>query len=177
MNQKNNSPSVFKSTRRAATGGVLVIGAILALIFLRAGGLGDSDNKTKGTPEATDAGKELLATTTSTNGSTPSSSNADDSGLSADERKALAGDVLTVLIDEYTYRIQISDGDEPIYRESTIERIVALAKQARGDSNGLKVRVQQRENARASAEHTLKNELRHAGISADAVHVVAESVP
>ncbi|MEZ6061412.1 MAG: hypothetical protein R3C19_13795 [Planctomycetaceae bacterium] len=85
--------------------------------------------------------------------------------------------MLTVLIDEYDYLILIPSESEPVYRKAELSRILQLAKQTKGDSNGIRVRIQRRDNSRASAEHQLTNELQRAGIGNDAIYMASEFVP
>ena len=52
-----------------------------------------------------------------------------------------------------------------------------LAELAEGDTNGIRVRILRRENARASAEEKLKLELQHVGIRTGAVYMPEDFVP
>ncbi len=175
MNAKRG-PGVVKSTTRAAAGGVLVIGALLALLFLRSGGTGQGDAEN---PEGASPDRPMLATSEAPTDPALTSLLEDDApgGLTADEKQALTDGVLTLLIDEYEYLMKIPASADSVYRPVELSRAVALAKQAKGDSNGIRVRVQRRESSRASAEHRLMNELQHGGIGSDAVYMASEFVP
>ncbi len=98
-------------------------------------------------------------------------------GLTDDERKALSSDILTVLIDDYQYMIQLPGTSDAMFRPATLPRIVELATLAKGDSNGTKVRVLIRQTARASAEKQLQADLEHGGIHRDAIMMTSEFVP
>ena len=167
---------VFKSTTRAASGGALVIGIILALLFFKSGGEGDGDEdaeQSSDTPLVTnsDAGNSGVLDSL-----IPENGESESNGLSENEKNALAGGVLTILIDERDYLIGIVSETETTYESVTLERALTLAGRAEGDANGLKVRIERRESARASAEHLLLDELKAKDITEDAVHVTSEFV-
>ena len=98
-------------------------------------------------------------------------------GLTDDEHKALSGNILTVLIDDYQYMIELPGKPDTIHRPTELSRIVELAGLAKGDSNGIKVRVLIRQSARASAEKKLQADLEHSGIHRDAIMMTSEFVP
>jgi len=175
MNSKRG-PNVVKSTTRAAAGGVLVIGALLAMLFYRSGGSGQGDAEA---PEGGPPDSPMLTSTETLTDPVLDALLEDDApgGLTADEKKALSDGVLTLLIDEYAYLMMIPSESGPVYRDTALPRLLELAKQTRGDSNGIRVRVQRRESSRASAEHRLKNELQRAGVTQDALYMASEFVP
>jgi hypothetical protein len=91
---------------------------------------------------------------------------------------SLAGQpVLTVLIDERAYRVQVPAEPEPLYRDSSLEQIRSLASSTTGDTNGIRVRILRRETARQSAETALQQTLEQAGITVDAILMPSETVP
>lgn len=98
-------------------------------------------------------------------------------GLTDDERKSLSGNILTVLIDNYQYMIELPGKPDATFRPAELSRIVELAALAKGDSNGIKVRVLIRQSARASAEKQLQADLEHSGIHRDAIMMTSEFVP
>lgn len=98
-------------------------------------------------------------------------------GLTEDERRALSGSILTVLIDDFQYMIELPGNPDPIRRPADLSRIVQLASLAKGNSNGIKVRVLIRQSARASAENQLLADLEHSGIHRDAIMMTSEFVP
>ena len=53
---------------------------------------------------------------------------------------------------------------------------VEVAQQASGDSNGIRVRIQKRNTARASAEEKILSELEQAGVGRDAVFESSELI-
>ncbi|HIE98474.1 MAG TPA: hypothetical protein EYG03_17210 [Planctomycetes bacterium] len=165
-------PRVIKNTARAAAGGVIVVAALLALMFFQGAG--------SGTGEGDSSNPSLsMVTTESSADAAENSTDADlaDGGLTADEQKALSDQVLSILIDEHEYLMEIPDDDAIIYRPAEIERLVELARQAEGDSNGIRVRILQRESARPSAEEKLKLALATAGIDIDALYQQSEFIP
>lgn len=180
---KMKRPSVAKSTAQAASGGVIVVVALLALMFFKGVGTGTSSSD----PAASVSQQPSLATTKpvsttplETPSSTPSANTADDKlstgGLTQDEQKALSGKILGVLIDEREYLMEIPSEDKTIFRPTSLERLVELARLADGDTNGIRVRILQRETARPSAEQILRNQLVKVGIGSDAIYLSGEFV-
>lgn len=158
-------------------GGVAVVAALLALMFLR-GGAGDPSSDTEA-----ESGPPMISTETETDTTSPeipvtAPAEVDlGGGLTPDEARALSGKVLSILIDERSYLMAVPTDDEPIYRPAPLSRLVELAQQAEGDSNGIRVRILQRETARVSASEDLKAGLEAVGISADGVYFQAEFIP
>ncbi|MEO2019773.1 MAG: hypothetical protein ABGZ53_36030 [Fuerstiella sp.] len=165
-------PRVIKSTARAATGGIIVVAALLALMFFRGAGSGTGEGESS-SPLPTMVATESNADEAE-NSSEPMLA---DGGLTADEQKALSDQVLSILIDEHDYLMVIPDDSTTIYRPMEMERLVELAQQAEGDSNGIRVRILQRESARPSAEEDLKAALASAGIDVDALYQQSEFIP
>lgn len=177
MNSKR--PSVMKSTVKAGAGGAVVIAALLALMFMRGGGgpPGPDSESTSGAPMVT-TDSEPTTTTAPAASDLESESGSDRSGgLTADEQKALSGKVLSILVDEWSYLMAVPTNSEPIYRPAELSRLVELAQQAAGDTNGIRVRILQRETARISANEDLKMRLEKVGISADAIYLQSEFIP
>jgi hypothetical protein len=174
---------LFKSTARAASGGAVLFGILLALLFMQSMGDGDGDAETES------AGDKLLLTSSETGSGDVLNSLASEvaapdeeppsnaSGLTDEEQKALDGGVLTLLIDEHDYLMKIPSDPNAIYRPLALGKAVDLAALAEGDANGLRVRIERRETARAAAEHDLVKKLADAGIAADAVHIASDFVP
>lgn len=186
MSEKNkNVPlpgRIVRGTSRAGMGGgALLIGLALFLLFrgFGPGGTGSSGSGTGvGSTSSSTAKASVPAHET---GETDDSSLAAPDpiigGLTEDERKALSGNILTVLIDDYQYLIELPGTPVTILRPAELSRIVELASLAKGDSNGTKVRVLIRQSARASAEKQLQADLEHSGIHRDAIIMTSEFVP
>jgi hypothetical protein len=170
-------PGVMKSTMRAASGGVIVVAALLALMFFRGTGTGDGDAETAGTPDASPGNTLVSTETTPGNSKNPVVPRDESGGLTPDEQKALSGKVLGILIDERSFLLAVPDGESEIYKPIKLQRLTELAKLADGDSNGIRVRVMRRESARMSAEAGIKQALQSVGIGDDAIYMPAEFVP
>lgn len=168
-------PKVFKSAARAASGGVIVVAALLALFFMKGPGLGSGEGPEENPTMAT------TETPTSEEPAAPVSESPpvveDEGGLTDDEKKALAGNVLAVLIDEHDFRMALPGDAGPIFREIEFARLLELAQEAKGDSNGIRVRILRRENARASAEERLTRELFGVGVNKNAIYMPEDFVP
>jgi len=170
MNSKR--PGVVKSTVRAATGGVIVVAALLALMFLQGGGSGTGD------ADSPNAAPSMVTTESPSDpAENPIEAQLETTGLTSDEQKALSSKVLSILIDEHDYLLAIPDDANTVYHPCDIERLVELAGHAEGDSNGIRVRILQRESARPSAEEKLKLALASAGVDVDALYQQSEFVP
>lgn len=163
--------------------GAILIGLALFLLF-RGPGPGGTGQSGSGTgPEETSTGKTMV--TTASPSETPAETTSKSvvapdavvGGLTDDEQKALSGDVLTVLIDEREFLIEIPSDAEAVFRPTEFDRVVKLAAMAKGDTNGIKVRILRRESSRASAEFQLKSELERHGIESDAIMMPGEFVP
>ncbi|MCA9038056.1 MAG: hypothetical protein KDA91_23185, partial [Planctomycetaceae bacterium] len=133
------------------------------------------------TPSEGESGTESppMATVTPPDDIDPAAENwqAVPDGLSDDERKALSGRVLTVLIDERSYLLQLPSDSDPVYRPVELARLIQLLPMAKGDANGIRVRILRRENARASAEEKLKLELSHGGAGESSVYMAEQFIP
>lgn len=179
---KKNLPGtvVRKTSKAGMTGGAVLIGLALFMLFrgLGPGGPGTGANSDSGEDTGTQ-----ISTSTSSSETTPTKEKSlvapetVAGGITDDEEKALSGNVFTVLIDEHSYLMEIPGTPDPIFRPTPLKRILELAPQAKGDSNGIRVRILRRENARASAEFELKSELERIGIRNDAVIMPGEFVP
>jgi len=171
---------IQRVSRAGIGGGALLIGLALYLLFrgFGPGGTGSSGSgtgpgesqpalvTTQAEPSTQQNGKTSLALPDPTEG-----------GLADDEKKALAGNVLTVLIDERDYLIELPAEPESLFRPTTLPRIIELAKLTKGDSNGIRVRILRRETARALSEQELLNELLRIGIRKDHVIMPGGFVP
>lgn len=169
-----SKPKVVKSTVKAASGGVIVVVALLALMFLQGPGTGSGETDGEGLAPV----KPTMVTTEPPE--TPDAKDDGDSaagGLTDDEQKALSGNVLGILIDERSYLLEVPTGTETDFVPAELRRLLELAAMADGDSNGIRIRILQRETARAKAEQDLRQALGEIGIGTDAIYMPAEFVP
>jgi hypothetical protein len=156
---------------RAATGGVIIVVALLALLFMQGLGTGDGESSDAGS-SANDSEVLVSADT----GEVMLTADQQSGGLTDNEQAALSGKTLIVLIDEHDYRVQVS-GDAPdAWQPIELSRLVEVARHATGDSNGIRVRIQKRVTARASAEQKILLELEKVGIGEDAIFESSELV-
>ena len=169
----SKKPAFARNVTRAATGGIAAVIAVLLLMFMNGfgGGDGDSDSDT--------GGDNLIVSTDTQNDAGDKDQKGDEGdagGLAVAEQQALEDGVLEILIDETEYFL-VLPGEEPIYRPSGVADLVVLAKQTRGDSNGIRVKILRRETSRTQAEVELKQALADAGVGEDAVYMPSELLP
>ncbi len=182
-NEKGTLPGqIVRGTSRAGMGGgAILIGLALFMLFrgFGPGGTGASGSGTGKGSASTEHAKAAVGSseTRPKEGSGLVAPDAVVGGLTDDERKALSGDLLTVLIDDFQYMIELPGNPDAILRPAELSRIVQLASLAKGNSNGIKVRVLIRQSARASAESQLLADLEHSGIHRDAIMMTTEFVP
>lgn len=156
--------------RAGLVGGMLLICCALLLLF-QGINLGTFSTSAGNSTESS-------ATTASTSANPRSMDSADSDTNPENSITSLAGQpVLTVLIDERAYRVQVPAEPEPLYRDSSLEQIRSLASSTTGDTNGIRVRILRRETARQSAETALQQTLEQAGITVDAILMPSETVP
>lgn len=182
-------PKVLKTATRAASGGVILVGAVLMLLFFRGGGLGvgvdspgeseDSGTQDTATTEAQSNISPDLSSVASPEQKTPQpkESESTEPKLTIDEQVATGQKTLGILIDERSFLLRIPGTPQDVFRESTLERLVELAQMVPGDSNGIRVTILRRETARTTAEQELKRALEASGIGANAVYMPNDFVP
>lgn len=179
MKRPTIGTTIRRAPRAAMGGGMLLLAFLLLMLFPF--GSGDNGDSSEDSGPEQDPRSAMVASGGSFTPVTADARPAErdtDTDLTDDERRALSGDVLSVLIDEYDYLLEITADDaDPIYRQKPLERIVELAGQAVGDSNGIRVRIIRRDSARASAEAKLKRELEQSGIGSDAIHMTDTTLP
>ncbi|MEK6262162.1 MAG: hypothetical protein AABP62_26490 [Planctomycetota bacterium] len=73
--------------------------------------------------------------------------------------------VIRVVIDDRSYFIRSADGDRPV----EIAEVIALAKAAAGDADGIRVKVYRKGTSRPTAENALQDAFNDAKISDNAV--------
>ncbi|MEZ6124300.1 MAG: hypothetical protein R3C49_14165 [Planctomycetaceae bacterium] len=177
MNQQR--PSVIRTTTRAASGGAVVVVALLALMFFK--GIGGG-TPTDGTSKESDANPPLAsADPTVTPKIIPDEEPVPvaeaPGGLTQDEQAALSGPTLGILIDERSFLLEVPADSRSVFRPASMERLVELAAKTTGDTNGIRVRILQRETARPSAMQNLTRALEATGIRENAIYVPLEFVP
>jgi hypothetical protein len=168
---------VVRTTSRAGVGGgAILIGLALFLLFK---GMGPGGTGSSGSGTGPESGKTLITSKGTESPSEEAVAAPDEvkGGLTDEEKKSLTGDVFTVLIDEKNFLIELPGDPDPVYREAQLSRVIELAKLAKGDSNGIRVRILRRESARASAEFDLTEGLHKAGIDKDSTIMPADFVP
>lgn len=182
-NEKGTMPGqIVRGTSRAGMGGGAILIALALFMLFRGMGPGGTGASGSGTGKGTtmpEQSQPAVGSSESNPDENPSLAAPESvvGGLTDDERKALSGDLLTVLIDDFQYMIELPGNPDAIHRPTELSRIVQLASLAKGDSNGIKVRVLIRQSARASAESQLLADLEHSGIHRDAIMMTSEFVP
>ena len=158
----------LRAGRRAMTGAAIILAALLATLFMNGPGSGggDSDNDGESRPADTQVSADPSAAILT--------SGSENAGLTDDEKAALSGNTLHVLIDDFDYLIRIRKAGDEQWTGIDLDRLLVVAAQAPGDSNGIRVRVQKRVTARASAEQKLRDALAAQGIGSDAVFESSE---
>lgn len=198
MSSGPNLPSGLKllrmlrtSSRYGVGAGALMIGIALYLLlqgFGAGAGTGAGTGDTEQPASADSASKPDTAAPADTKAATqPAASVGADkdaesgarslTDLTADERRAISSGILTVLIDERKFLIQIADTPAPVYRSTILSRIPELVRRCSGDTNGIRVIVRRRETARPSAEADLRRELEKLQITSDAILMPEEILP
>lgn len=168
---ESRKPAFAKNVTRAATGGIAAVIAVILLMFMNGFGSGDGDS------DSDDGGNNLMVSSDPQKDEQDSDEDSDVAGgLTDDEKKALEDGVVELLIDDTEYFL-VLPGEEPIYRPTPMADLVRLAGQAKGDSNGIRVRILRRETSRTKAEVDLKQALEDAGIGDDVVYMPSELLP
>lgn len=196
MSSGPNLPSGLKllrmlrtSSRYGVGAGALMIGIAFYLLLRGFGaGFGTGSGETEQPASADSANTPAAAAPADTTAATqPAETVAADkdaesgarslSDLTADERRAISSGILTVLIDERKFLIQIADTPAPVFRSTILSRIPELVRRCSGDTNGIRVIVRRRETARPSAEADLRRELEKLQITSDAILMPEEILP
>ncbi len=149
--------NLLKKPQTFVVAGVLGVGLWLGS---KLGGLGLGTGGGAGVGIGTPSANSPQASTTD-----PAAAEPGESGASPASEPA----TLDIVIDGegYTYRQRINGKDATV--PVPLEQIVELAKQRKGDREGVRVRIQRRGNALPSAEERLAEALRDAGIPDTAV--------
>lgn len=158
-----------RKVTRAASGGVIVVVAVLAVLLIQGLGTGDGESSN---PGSSSSDSELLASANA--GGVLPATDQQHGGLTDSEQAALSGNTLVVCIAEHDYWMEVpGDGPDP-WQPIELARLVEVARQATGDSNGIRVRIKKRVTARASAEQKIRLELEKVGIGKDAIFESSE---
>ncbi len=165
---------IVRGTRRASMGGgAILIGIVLYLIIRGLGMPGGGPGLGTGSElnsNSTDDATSLVSTDSPDADKIATSPNSEaGDGLTEDEKKSVAVETLTVLIDGHDYLLGIPTSSELLYRPTDLKRIVELAQKVKGDSSGIRVKILRRESSRAVAEVKLMTELNHVGVKQDAI--------
>ncbi|MCH2201413.1 MAG: hypothetical protein MK102_05565 [Fuerstiella sp.] len=160
---------------RAASGGVVIIAAVLALLFIQGPGAGTGDGGSPAESTSTDR-SELAASAESEDTVVKSDQRAKSGGLTESERAAVEENTLVILIDEHDYLMHVPGDKAAPWHSIDLPRLTQVAQHADGDSNGIRVRIQKRSTSRASAEKRILVELKSIGIGPDAVFESPELV-
>jgi len=162
--------SPARTVRRATAGALIIVGALIATLFMNGPGSGPGDGEGDADVSAT----EMVVSADPDDAMLTASEN--PGGLTKDEQVALSGGTLQILIDEFDYFMRVSGEDKPAWERIELARLVEVAQQAEGDSNGIRVRIQKRVTARASAEREIVQQLNASGVGADAIFESSELV-
>lgn len=160
-----------RKVTRTASGGIIVIVALLAVLFMQGPGTGDGESSD---PGSSSSDSELLASTNA--GGVPLATDQQYGGLTDNEQAALSGKTLIVLIDEYDYWMQVLGDGAETWQPIELARLAEVARQAPGDSNGIRVRIEKRVTSRPRAELKLLEEFEKVGISKDAIFESSELI-
>ena len=85
--------------------------------------------------------------------------------------------VVYVLLDGRDFFIRTKGGEKPEYRRASLGEILAAAHAAKGDEDGLRVRIARKQSARATTEQQLRAGLQQAGFSPEAIRWDEDPVP
>ena len=81
----------------------------------------------------------------------------------------LTDDVVDVRIEDRSYWVRQLLAGKKVYQPAELDQIVEWAKKAKGDAQGIRVRISRRGSARVSTWETLQHELTQAGLSQSSV--------
>jgi hypothetical protein len=87
-------------------------------------------------------------------------------------RGATRGDVLEVVIDGRDYALRQSGDVKDEYVPTSLNEVVAMAKESPGNRDGVRVRVYRRGTALPSAEEALQRALQDAGLGESTVQMM-----
>lgn len=94
-----------------------------------------------------------------------------------DGSMAAAGDVLHVIVDDQHYALREMVDGQSQYRPIDLAELIELAKETKGNADGIRVRIASRESARYTAEARLHDELIKAGLPEQSLFRQKELAP
>ncbi|MBS0204775.1 MAG: hypothetical protein JSS49_17860 [Planctomycetes bacterium] len=121
-------------------------------------GQSGSDAARKATTETTDG--DAVAET-STTLATVDGASAGKTASTSPTGSDKVSQVVKVIVSDRSYFVRTDDGDEP----SELKKVVALAKSATGDVDGIRIRIYRRLSSRTASEIALAEALTAAGIT------------
>ena len=160
---------------RTVTGGVIIVVVLFALRFMQGPGTGTGDGDISADFISADRSSQF-ATAVPTDRMVLSSADTQADGLTETEQTAVQENTLVILIDEYDYLMRVPGNNVESWNEIDLQRLLKLAQQIRGDSNGIRVRIHKRSTARASAEQRIIDQLHSVGIGPDAIFESSELI-
>jgi hypothetical protein len=153
------SGALTRTAGRAVSGGVIIVVALLALLFMQGPGTGTGDGDSPTDSSSTNR-SDLVASAAPGDAVVQSDQRVQGSGLTETERRAVEENTLVILSDEYDYLMHVPGNKADPRHSIDLPRLVQVAQHVGGDSNGIRVRVQKRSTARASAEKRILVELK-----------------
>lgn len=83
--------------------------------------------------------------------------------------RSASGDVVHIMVDERDFLYEAAGGAVPTYQPIALEKLVEMARIAKGNEDGVRVSISRRGSARAKAEIELRDRLLEAGLSEEAI--------
>jgi len=84
-------------------------------------------------------------------------------------KSGLVDDCVNVLVDGHDYLLLTSTDGADAYRKTSIDQVLSLARIAKGNATGIRVKVLCKASARASAEARLKTALTNSQLPANSI--------
>ena len=163
-------------TRQATTAGVVLTLAYLLSQFLPRGAVGPLETSKQ--PLRDQSQQEETGPTVRNAQLRNDEPAAEPQPVAVEQPDPAATGVLTVLIVERDYFLMYPDAaGEMRTARASLNEVRHWADRARGDANGIRVRVLRSETARASAEQQLLSELNELGIGGDQIYMPGELLP
>ncbi len=145
----------MKVRKRTIAGSILVVGVLIGSFLsglIPGFGIGGREGDGRGdeTLASLDTSTEILPTAAAT---------------------GVSKDVLDVRVEDRRYSLRrVVDGKD-VYEPATLDQIIELARETKGNDQGIRVRINRRPSARVVAWMTLQQELIKAGLSEHSVQL------